>query len=60
MSFEIKAPNEKYTGNSHGVNFVNGVGHTENEWFAEQCKLAGFEVNGSGEDAEKKSAAKKK
>lgn len=60
MNYLIKAPNEKYTGKSAGVNFVNGVGlATEKdriEWFKEN----GYEVEKVEVKGEKKPLAKSK
>ncbi len=43
-SWIIKTPVEDFTGVSRGVAFVEGVGETDNEWFAQRCIDAGYDV----------------
>lgn len=40
----IKAPNQKYTGLSAGVTFINGAGKTDNTHLIEWFKENGYEV----------------
>ena len=43
-SWKIKTPVKNFTGVSRGVAFVEGEGTTNNEWFAQRCKEAGYKV----------------
>ena len=42
--WKIKTPVEGYNGVSMGVVFADGVGETDDEWFAQRCREAGYEV----------------
>lgn len=53
----IKAPNQKYTGLSAGVTFINGAGKTDNTHLIEWFKENGYEV--IEEDSEDIKKAKK-
>lgn len=41
---KIYAPNEKYTGVTAGVSFINGVGETEDSWLINWFESKGYEV----------------
>ena len=43
-TWKIKTPVKNFTGVSRGVAFVEGEGTTDNEWFAQRCKEAGYKV----------------
>lgn len=42
--WRVTTPVEGFNGVSRGIAFANGVGETTNQWFAEQCAEAGYEV----------------
>jgi len=44
VTYRIKTPVEGFNGKSRGVSFSDGVGETTNEWYAQRCRDAGYEV----------------
>lgn len=42
--WKIKTPVEGFNGVANGVAFADGVGETDNAWFAQRCKESGYEV----------------
>lgn len=43
-TYRIKTPVATFNGKSQGVSFADGEGETTNEWFAQRCRDAGYEV----------------
>ena len=42
--YKITTPVEGFNGLKRGVAFADGVGETENPWFAQRCRDAGYKV----------------
>lgn len=65
MDYKITAPNKNYTGESAGVNFINGEGIAKDgksvEWFREKgYEVEPMEEKESGEDKPAKGRTKAK
>ncbi|WP_195515561.1 hypothetical protein [Enterococcus dispar] len=48
----ILAPNKSYTGESFGVMFQHGVGHTDDSWLLARFKEKGFAIQAEPKTAE--------